>query len=407
MRAAILTTGDELTSGYRLDTNSQTIARRLATVPLETVLHLTVGDDLEAIQAGLRTAMAAAEVVIVSGGLGPTEDDLTRQAVATFFDRPLVEDREALEQIRERFARRGRPMPERNRVQAQLPAGSRPIPNERGTAIGFYLQEENLHLFVVPGVPYEMEGMLESFILPRLRELVGGNEAVLRGVVRLFGPTESEVAERIRPMLGRERNPLLGLLPHRGTITVEVVARGTTAGAAERLLAADIAALQEAFGQAVLCTDERDLPQVVGDLLAEHGLTLAVAETAGGTGGLVVARLTEAEGSSRWLREARVVEAGGSEERVTTLASRIRQEAGASIGLATGDLLLPPDAPPNRPYGVLTVAMDRDGRGATHRFSYSGDRIRVRELAVEATLNLLRLEILSLTGQLSDALAGT
>ena len=394
MRAAILTTGDELTCGYRLDTNTQTIARRLAAVPLDVVLHLTVGDDLEAIQAGLRTALEAAEVVVVSGGLGPTEDDLTRQAVAALFGRPLVGDPDALERIRERFARRGRPMPERNRIQARVPAGSHPIPNARGTAAGFYLQENDHHVFVVPGVPYEMEGMLEGFILPRLRQLVEGDGVARRGVVKLFGPTESEVAERIRSMLGRDRNPLLGLLPHRGTITVEVVARGTTPEEAEALLAADVAALRAIFGEAVLCTDERELPQVVGDLLDERRLTLAVAESAGGTGGLVAARLTEARGCERWLREARVVGVDGSEEGAAAMASRIRRDAGADVGLAAGALHFPPDAPPDRPYGMLTVAVDKGGETITQRLSYGGERGRVRQFAAEAALNLLRLQLL-------------
>ena len=180
MKAAILTIGDELTCGYRLDTNSKTISRRLATVPLDVILHLTVEDDTEAIHKGLRTALDAAGVVIATGGLGPTEDDLTRQAVATYFGLELVEDAGALARIRERFARRGRGMPESNRVQAQVPAGSTIIYNDRGTAAGFYLPADGKHLFVTPGIPYEMEGMLEEFILPYLRELVGAGRHVRR-----------------------------------------------------------------------------------------------------------------------------------------------------------------------------------------------------------------------------------
>jgi len=165
VKAAILTIGDELTCGYRLDTNSQAISRRLTLLPIEVILHLTVGDDLGAIRHALRTVLDAADVVIVTGGLGPTEDDLTSQAIAAHFGLELVEDAEALARIRERFAHRGRTMPESNRVQAQVPAGSTIIYNERGTAAGFYLPVDGKHLFVTPGIPYEMEGMLEGFIL--------------------------------------------------------------------------------------------------------------------------------------------------------------------------------------------------------------------------------------------------
>jgi len=393
MRAAILTIGDELTCGYRLDTNSQVIAQRLAAVPLDVVLHLTVGDNPKDIQEGLHTALETADVVVVAGGLGPTEDDLTRQTVAAFFDRPLVEDDEALRHIRERYARRGRPMPERNLVQALVPQGSRTIHNDRGTAAGFYLQKDGQHLFVVPGVPYEMRGMLEGFILPRLYALAGSDATVRRGALKLLGPTESEVAENIQAMLARDRNPLLGLLPQRGVITVEVVARGTTPSEAERLLAADLATLREVFGKAVLCQDERDLAQVLVDLLAEKKLTLAVAEATGGTGGLVVARLTGAEGSERWLRRGSVVKAGTSAAETEELATEIRQDAGTAVGLATGALIRPCDAPADRPYGAIYAAVAVRDNVSSHRLSYSGERERIRQLAAEAALGLLRLRI--------------
>lgn len=394
MRAAILTIGDELTSGYRLDTDSQAIARRLAAVPLEVVLHATVGDNWEAIQGGLRIALESAEVVIVAGGLGPTEDDLTRQAVAAFFQRPLAEDPQALDRIRERFARRGRPMAERNRIQAQVPEGSQTIYNDRGTAAGFYLEEEGRHLFVVPGIPYEMEGMLEGFILPLLRERLAPDYTVCRGVLKVFGPPESEVAERIRPLLGRERNPLLGLLAHWGTITIEVVAPGATPREAEGLLAADMQTLREEFGEAVVCQDERELPQVVGDLLAQQGLTLSVAETVGGTGGLVTARLTSAAGSQRWFCSGAVDRLAGSEEEVRALAAQVRRDTGSGVGLATGALLGPGNAGSASSHRVVVAAADGPNLASCERFRYGGEPVWVRHISAEAVLNLLRLHLL-------------
>jgi nicotinamide-nucleotide amidase len=285
LKAAILAIGDELTCGYRLDTNSQAISRRLTLLPAEVILHVTANDVPEIIQEGLRTALNAADVVVVTGGLGPTEDDLTRQVIAAHFGLELLEDAEALVHIRERFARFGREMPESNRIQAQAPAGSQIIYNERGTAAGFYLPIGEKHIFVTPGIPYEMEGMLEGFILPRLQELVGANHHVQRAALKVYGLPESGINERIRPMMARGRNPLLGLLPHRGTITIEVVAAGNTSEEAERLLEADLAALRAELGRYIISEDERELPQVVADLLVERGLTIAAAEL--GTGGLV------------------------------------------------------------------------------------------------------------------------
>ena len=404
MKVTILTIGDELTCGYRLDTNSQAISRRLATVPLDVILHLTVEDDTEAIHKGLRTALDAAGVVIATGGLGPTEDDLTRQAVATYFGLELVEDAGALARIRERFARRGRGMPESNRVQAQVPAGSTIIYNDRGTAAGFYLPADGKHLFVIPGIPYEMEGMLEGFILPHLRELAGAGRHVRRAALKVYGLPESEINERIRPLLARGRNPLLGLLPHRGTITVEVVAAAATPDKAETLLATDLAALRAELGRYIISEDGRDLPQVVADLLVERGLTIATAEL--GTGGLVAARLTEPEGSERWFRRSAVVDEeiasldkpkGGSladEETALTMASTARYAASSDIGVGVGAVAIPKDGTSQRPYGMIHIAVNLRGHMICRRLSFNGDRARVREWAADGALALVRLLVL-------------
>ncbi len=404
MKVTILTIGDELTCGYRLDTNSQAISRRLATVPLDVILHLTVEDDTEAIHKGLRTALDAAGVVIATGGLGPTEDDLTRQAVATYFGLELVEDAETLTRIRERFARRGRGMPESNRVQAQVPAGSTIIYNDRGTAAGFYLPADRKHIFVTPGIPYEMEGMREEFILPHLRKLVGAGRHVRRAALKVYGLPESEINERIRPLLARGRNPLLGLLPHRGTITVEVVAAAATPDKAETLLAADLAALRAELGRYIISEDGRDLPQVVADLLVERGLTIATAEL--GTGGLVAARLTEPEGNERWFRRSAVVDEeiasldkprGGSladEETALTMASTARYAASSDIGVGVGAVAIPKDSTPQRPYGMIHIAVNLRGHMICRRLSFNGDSARVREWAADGALALVRLLVL-------------
>ena len=408
MKAAILTIGDELTCGYRLDTNSQTVSRHLSLLPAEVVLHLSVGDDLEAIHRGLRTTLDVADVIVITGGLGPTEDDLTRQAVAAYFGLELVEDAEALARIRERFAHRGRTMPPimltSNRIQARVPVGSQIIYNDRGTAAGFYLPVDGKHIFVTPGIPYEMEGMLEGFILPRLQEMVGADHHVRRAALKVYGLPESEINERIRPMLARGRNPLLGLLPHRGTITVELVATGTTPEEAETLMEADLATLRSALGRYVISEDGRELPQVVADLLVEQGLTIATAEL--GSGGLVAARLTEPEGSERWFRRSAVLDAelaslgkpkGGSladEETALTMAAAAQRPVGADIGVGVGAITTPEDSTPQRPYGVVHVAVNLRGRETCRRLSFNGGRARVREWAADAALALVRLRVL-------------
>jgi len=404
LKAAILAIGDELTCGYRLDTNSQAISRRLTLLPAEVVLHVTVNDVPETIQRGLRATLDVADVVVVTGGLGPTEDDLTRQVIAAHFGLELVEDAQALAHIQERFAHFGREMPETNRIQAQAPAGSQIMYNERGTAAGFYLPAGEKHIFVTPGIPYEMEGMLETFILPRLRELAGANHHARRAAIKVYGLPESGINERIRPMMARDRNPLLGLLPHRGTITIELVAAGGTSEEAEQLIELDLAALRDELGQHIISEDERDLPQVVADMLVERGMTIAVAEL--GTGGLVAARLTEPEGYERWFRRSAVVDRelaslkkpqGGNltdEETAQTLASTAKYAAASDVGVGVGEIAIPKDSTPQRPYGTVYVAVNLRGRATRRQLSFSGDRARVREWAADTALAMVRLQLL-------------
>jgi nicotinamide-nucleotide amidase len=395
LKAAILTIGDELTCGYRLDTNSQAISQRLSLLPADVVLHLSVGDDWGTIHTALHIVRRMADVVIVTGGLGPTEDDLTRQAIAAHFGLELVEDAEALARIEERFAHYGRTMTDGNRIQAQVPAGSRIIYNDRGTAAGFYLPVDSKHIFVTPGIPDEMEGMLEQFILPRLQQLVGDGRHIRRAALKVYGLPESKINELIRPMMGRDRNPLLGLLPHRGTITIEVAAAGSTPEETLALIEADLAALRAELGQYVISDDERELPQVVADLLTERELTVAVAEV--GTGGLVAARLTEPEGFSRWFRGGNVPDVDStSDDEGAALAQVLaaRQATLADVGVGVGPIFVPADSTPQRPYGAVHVAVNLRGQGTCRRFSFNGDRVRVREWAADAALALVRLQIL-------------
>jgi nicotinamide-nucleotide amidase len=402
--AAILATGDELTCGYRLDTNSQVISRRLTALSMEVTAHVTVGDAAASIEEGLYTALQAADVVIVTGGLGPTEDDVTRQVIASAFDLPLVEDAEALAHIRELFAGRSRGMPESNRIQAQVPAGSEVIQNERGTAAGFYLQVKGKHVFVTPGIPYEMAGMLEGFILPRLRQLVGTGVHVRRAALKVYGLPESEINERIRPMMGRDRNPLLGLLPSLGTITVEVVGTAATGAVVDELVDADLATLRGEFGRYVISEDERDLPQVVADLLTDRGLTIATVEM--GTGGLLAARLTQPAGSERWFRYGTVLdsqrrqpdgpESGQpvQESLVLEQARDVRKKARADIGLAVGAIHIPENSTLWRPWGLTHAGVDLCGRGAARQLRVLGDRSRARQWAADAALAMVRLMLL-------------
>jgi len=398
MRAAILAIGDELTCGYQLDTNSQTISQRLVTIPVDVVLHLSVGDDPSAIRAALQFATDTADIVVVTGGLGPTEDDLTRQMIAAHFGLSLVENAEALGLIRERFAQRGSQMPESNRIQAQIPAGSQIIQNRRGTAAGFYLPADGKHIFAVPGVPFEMLGMLEGFIVPTLQRLVGKGHYVQRTVVKVYGIPESEINERIRPMLARDRNPLLGLLPNRGTITIELVATADSHQLTHRLIEEDLIYLRAELGDYIISEDGSDLPQVVGTLLVERNLTVATAEI--GTGGLLAARLNEPRNSQRWFTRGLVVqpEALGkntcpyTSETALRLASLAREQADSDIGLGIAEIVASKNQTGNS-YAVVNIAADIRGETRYSQFNFRAER--APEWAADAALALVRKALLS------------
>jgi nicotinamide-nucleotide amidase len=304
----------------------------------------------------------------------------------------LVEDAEALRRMQERFAARGRTMPDTNRIQAQVPGGCEVIQNERGTAAGFYLQADGKHLFVVPGVPFEMRGMLEDFILPRLREVVGRGRALRREALKVYGLPESEINERIRGLMVRGRNPLLGLLPNLGTITVEVVALGATAEEAETLAQSDIRELRRLLGQHIISEDGRDLPQVVADLLRERGFSISVAEV--GTGGLLAARLTGALSDCQWFRHSSVepaVPGAGA----GALAASARAATGAHIGIGVAPIEFVVAGHNGKLRASVTVAVDIGGTCAAEAFSFVGDRALAREWAADAALGLLRLRLLN------------
>jgi nicotinamide-nucleotide amidase len=402
MRAAILAIGDELTCGYQLDTNSQTISQRLVTIPVDVVLHLGVGDDSAAIRTALEFAIDAAEVIVVTGGLGPTEDDLTRQMIAAHFGLGLVEDARALQLIRERFAQRGGRMPETNRIQAQVPVGSQIIQNSRGTAAGFYLLARGKHIFAVPGVPFEMLGMLENFIIPTLRGLVDQGRYVQREAVKVYGIPESEINERIRPMLARDRNPLLGLLPNLGTITIEIVATADSPEYVRELVEDDLLQLRTEFGDCIISEDGSDLPQVVGSLMKERSLTISSAEL--GTGGLLAARLTEPKDSQYWFRGGFAVHRGNldtnapsqSSEAALSLARFARKETRSDVGLGIGEIVSG-GAPTGNSYVVCAVAVDIRGHAVCRQFNFRTER--AREWAADAALAMVRAELLNSSHQ--------
>jgi nicotinamide-nucleotide amidase len=289
MNAEIIAVGDEITSGQLLDTNSQWLSQRLAEVGIRALYHTTVGDELEPCAAVFRQAIERADVVVATGGLGPTADDLTREALAQAAGQPLVLVPEALEHIRTLFASRKRPMPKQNEVQALFPSGSRVVPNPHGTAPGIDLETARpgrspSRFFALPGVPAEMVEMW-----PYVASALAGMEKVARVVcrrnVKCFGAGESQIESMLPDLIRRGRTPTVGINASQATIILRIAAEGASEAECQALIGPTVATIRQHLGPLVYGEGDEELQDVVVRLLAEQGKTLATIEV--GTAGTV------------------------------------------------------------------------------------------------------------------------
>ncbi|MBX3415629.1 MAG: CinA family nicotinamide mononucleotide deamidase-related protein [Pirellulales bacterium] len=305
MLAEVISIGDELTSGQRLDTNSQWLSQRLGELGFRVVWHTTVADDLDANIAVFRTAVERADVVVASGGLGPTADDLTRDAVAAMLGVDLVLDEAVLERIRAMFAFFKRDMPEKNRVQAMFPAGTHVIPNPHGTAPGIAATIERAdrapsRLYCLPGVPAEMFEMFAASVAPELVPTDGSRRLLRHRVIKCFGVGESHLEQMLPDLIRRGREPSVGITVSQATISLRITASGASEEACLTQIAPTEETIRQCLGDIVFGESEDELEHAVARLLAAEQKSLATAEL--GTGGLVAERLREAPEAAPWFR---------------------------------------------------------------------------------------------------------
>ena len=302
MKAEIIAVGTELLLGQIVDTNSAYMAQQLTTVGLDLHFKCTVGDNLERIKSTLRTALSRSDFIITTGGIGPTLDDLTREAVAQVLNRPLVFQPQLFEQISDFFRRLGRPVSENNRKQAYVPEGATPIENPVGTAPGFIAEENGKAIISVPGVPHEMRYFLEHSVLPYLRNRLGIREVIVSRVLKLFGIGESMVDERIKDLIEGGTNPTIGLLAHTqiGEIHIRLTAKTPDAASATGLIRPVEEEIRERLGDFIFGADEDTFEGVLSALLRQSGLSLAAAETSFGSS--IIQYLKGMEGSEDFFR---------------------------------------------------------------------------------------------------------
>lgn len=413
MRCDVIAVGTELLLGQIVDTNSAYIGEQLAAVGIDSLLQVKVGDNLARVASVLRSVLVEADAVIMCGGLGPTHDDLTREAIAEVMGVELRRDEQVADTIRQLFAARGRVMAANNLRQADVPEGATVIAQTRGTAPGLIcplvVHGVDKVVYAVPGVPHEMKDMLARAVLPDLAVRGGEPAVIVSRVLRTWGESESGLNERLEPVIERleERgNPTLAFLASGWEgIKVRLTAKATTLDAAEALIAPVETEIRSILGLQVFGTDGQNMERVVVDLLRQRDWKIALAESV--TGGMVTARLVDVEGVSANLVGAVVsyasevkfdllgVDEGPvvNERAAAQMAEGVRRILHSDVGLALTGVAGPAEQD-GMPAGTLCVGVAMPDRTITRTYRLPGHRDQMRQMSVITALDLLRRELL-------------
>ena len=413
-RAVIVAVGSELLTPNKTDTNSLWLTARLNELGIAVVFKTVVGDDREGLAGMLRYAMAHGDLVVTTGGLGPTDDDVTRDAVANVLDRRLVEDPEVVLRIRVRFEARALRMPEINRRQALVPDGAVVLANPTGTAPGLWLEHAGGVVVLLPGPPRELKPMFATLAETRLAGVTAGRR-ILRRTIRIAGRTESHVEEIAQPIYSRWRPPAprieTSVLATLGQIELHLSTEALHLAEAEERLDDAVATLVEALGRDVVSVDGRELEEVVGALLSAAGRRVALAESC--TGGLVASRLTDVPGSSAYVQAgwvtytnqaktdalgvpAELIERHGavSEPVVAAMAEGARARGHADYGIGVTGIAGPDGGTPEKPVGTVCVALAGPTGTRTRMLRLPGARAQVKFQSSQAALDMLRRSLL-------------
>ena len=411
----MISTGDELTCGRTVDTNSAWLAERLLAMGIPTVSHHTVGDDAAEIASAIRAAAGRSEVVLVTGGLGPTPDDLTRQALGDVLGEELLLDEECLAKIEEFFRRRSRQMVWANRIQAMIPKGASPIDNELGTAPGIMARIGESLVICMPGVPAEMHAMFESSVIALLPP---SQLAVLVKVVRVFGLGESDLSEAIADILAdREGDVVVGTTVSDGLISLTITATGDSETAAAALADQTAAELTSRLGPVIIGAGSETLSSVVAKLLVSRKQTLSLAESC--TGGLVGEMITSLSGASGYFLGSAVCYANTAKRDILGVPQEMLDDCGAvsepvaremaqgardrfssDWALSLTGIAGPDGGSPGKPVGLVFIGLAGPNTNRVFRHVFASRREQIRQRAALASLNHLRGALL---GQESTA----
>lgn len=409
-KASIISIGNELLNGRTLDTNVLYLGRELLLIGVELLRSFTVGDDVKLIADTINLALEQTDIVLITGGLGPTDDDVTRQALAEFLKVELELDNEQLQKIEAFFKTHSYPMPDRNKIQAYVPAGTSAINNNVGTAPGVRAEFNGKLVFLMPGVPSEMKNMFQAEVLPELKKFTDGQIVVVRRL-HCFGAGESSIAEKLGEMMTRDRNPLINCTVKSGVITLHIIAKGYDRSNVEKMASDDEKYLHKILGDLIFGVGEQTQAEVVGNTLSRQKKTLAVAESC--TGGLLAKLLTDVPGSSAYFKcgwvtysneskirdiglKSSLIEKHGavSEEVARALCRGARQKAQADFGIAITGIAGPSGGSETKPVGLVYIGVDHNQGCSVKRYIFAGkDRGAIRFRAAQTALDMLRLAI--------------
>ena len=418
--ASIVSIGNELLSGLTVDTNAAWLSERLMTAGIATMSNYTVGDDIDKITQAISRASQDGDIVLITGGLGPTDDDITRDGLAKHLGVELKFKEELLAEILAFFTKRNRVMAEKNRVQAYLPKGTEPIRNNIGTAPGVLAEREGKLYACMPGVPIEMKRMFDEAVFDRIKHVAerqAGRKVVVSRKLRCFGAGESDVAEMIGDIMRRDRNPLVNCTVHGAILTLHIIATAESFEQAQEMIKGDEKHLRSILGGLVFGSDYQTLEEVVGRRLRENGLTLSTAESC--TGGLIGKMLTDIPGSSEFFKigwitytnQAKSSELGVdfeliqqygavSEQVALAMARGAQAKSGSDIAVGVSGIAGPGGGTEEKPVGLVYIAAVFDDKTGIVKageqvlckvFSHSRDYIRTS--AALTALNMIRCGI--------------
>jgi nicotinamide-nucleotide amidase len=410
LSAEIIAIGSELLMPNFTDTNSMYLTRQLNEIGISVVMKTIVGDDESYLEQALRGCLERTPVIITIGGLGPTEDDVTKKVVARVLQRQLILDDASLKTIEKRFKARGIDMPKNNARQALILTGSDVLENKNGTAPGLWIGADRNHVILLPGPPAELMPMFEETCIPRLRKLAG-DMALARRIFRTTGLAESALDARIAPIYQKHRNVQTTVLAKPGQVDVRLTAIGKSAADAERAVQDLAVEIEKELRDYIFTDTEQALEEVVGASLVSKHATISVAESC--TGGMLAERLTAIDGSSRYFmsgivtysNESKIsladippllleMQGAVSEEVARGLAEGVRERIGTTIGVGITGIAGPTGGSPEKPVGTVHIAVASPGGTRHQAFLFPGSRDRIRWQAAQAALNMTRRVLL-------------